>query len=278
MFFKKESLIHSHASKVIFTAFGGAHPVAIFLAMLLLVLVGFATDSLRDILHGLVLGEPDVPWMLLIGEVLFFVLFVWLLYGYAKKRVEEVEYAVTPKERFSTGVIQSLSVLSARHDDAKKNPIAIVEKIISDHEHIDKTLQKLHQFQFNWTQNIVALHAAGPDLQYLGVITSIGKDGSHLQLATFKNLVHACFPGVGILETDHGCDFNDLDDCRVTMRDMCQRIERKIPRDSFVVLDITSGNKQISAAATMVSMTRGRQIAYVSNDRQVKLFEVDIDL
>lgn len=265
------------------SVFGTAHWLNVLIVGVLLIMLGWAGDSLRDLLlawtdsHGI--NTNNVLWMQVVAFAVT-VLSLILLAGFYLGRLE---YSIVKRPSVKTkGLVCYLSVLRKPVLDS----IALALKRAKENPEKPVTIEEIATCA--WHQPLCAIREHLDKLQKVAFICSAsvpadpGQEkelNSHDQFPLFRELCAAFFgQTLEIIEAQESVDFQDIAALFDVTRKMVESLEATLGGIGNVTLDLTGGTKPTTIAGQMVAMTKGRVIQYVSNAGTCTLWDTELKM
>lgn len=236
----------------------------IFYASLIFIVTGWLPDGIAELIRG--------EWFGGIYKTIVS-LFILLFIGFRLKEAIEYKSKIEVISE-SPAPVRALAIFLSKLS---------MNKTIQDKE-ITGIEQELNNNSFTenflvnktWEMPVLAIKHHSSELKYLYVITSSGPDGSSQLMPTFKKVVNYLFPPVEVIELiKGGIDFEDIKKVFEAIEKFYSEVKEKGINKKEVIVDITGGQKTNSIAASIATLTLGRQFQYVSTrDKRVLSYDV----
>ncbi|MGH8563127.1 MAG: hypothetical protein ACREXW_03210 [Gammaproteobacteria bacterium] len=261
--------------RVLIHHLGSASPVYLVVALLFLMSFSWATDMVYEIGED-ILGS-SMRWSafgLFIILVLTFILAARKTAARFRPRVIEDNSPTQVR-----GLILFLSVIGTEYGKQ-------IKEVVSTGLTLDSFRQSFGRLAWRMPVEAIAYHRSR--LRHVVVITSHHRDnhpGSHEQLALFRDLVRALFPGdLEVLDLSAcgtgqtaGLDFEQDIDGLTQATDNAFRLltEGRRLRPADILIDVTGGTKPSTIAGASVALAEGRRVQYVStSDYRIRTYDV----
>lgn len=251
------------ARQLITTLFGGMDKFSIISIVVMLMLLGWATDTLFEAFSILRSEAFSVHRALgaLVSAAPVLILILWLTTLHRKARTR-FEKAVLSAQSLDVQPRHRLVIFLSHNREQAQNVMAPVAT-------------ERRSVQSNWRIPLEAIHAHASKgtLKEVWIIGSSGGQSSHQQIPHFVELLNACLPDAQTFKVrtladiapeswGQGIDFDNLSEIVDALETIRLHITQQEARNDLIV-DITGGKSITSSAATLVCYSQGIAFQYV---------------
>lgn len=143
---------------------------------------------------------------------------------------------------------------------------------------IEKDIQELKNYKWNWLQMLRALRPHKEKLKLIYLIGSSGRNGSFEQLDMVEKFFSRYFPNVIIKRYNNGLDFEDIEEMIDTLRNLIRTLKKEGNDEKDIIIDITGGQKTASIAGAVATLNSNIKFQYVQTREPYDVISYNVDI